>query len=367
MPSKTGLLQSKNSSPLMKKKVLPTKDSKRENKTSLSKKLRGWVPNFETKKMNIKKLKISNWTKHKQEKAKKVKKSQGYLQQAKKRTNLSFLNQKCNLYESKRKQKPNLSTSLKKFQSRSLKKKYIRNTVIDTIVKEKLFDVYKYNKKSETENLKLKLDKETQKRSGKKESEERVSITHYQSLDSKSFNEANSHTGVPALSKTEKGSFYSPKPTVSGLVKPTKNIFYQNSISRENNQCNSSRKIQIINNQVNNYEITISQHFVNQNETGSLNPDKELIFSPETENQDKNVIFSNFNNISEESTHVKINPKKKPRVKNLSLNLKELYFDLPSMRNLKASESRPNLQNNSNPTKSKDSTISGDSRGKEYK
>jgi hypothetical protein len=160
------------------------------------------------------------------------------------------------------------------------------------------------------------------------------------------------------------GSFYNPKQqSPSNLVEPIKNIFYQNSHSRENNsKQEATGNIQIFNNQINNYEIKISQHFLGQNENipSTMIPEKELLFSPETDTQNKNINFSNLEN----PINLKRIANKNRKIKNLSLNLKENIFDIPSMRNLKTSESKPNLQNNSNQGISKESTISRDSRGK---
>lgn len=335
----------------MKRKKVVSPICRKEKITSLSKKIRRLQSSFEPKEKHsqLRKLKMCNLTQRRARASNVAHKFPSSFQNLKIRRNVSFLNQTSKVPEPKK--RTSAASKLKKFQSKSTKKKHTRS-VNDYPNELKLAMGTKL-----ASHQKSKQNKECSL------AEDSVLIAQYQSLESKSVSEANSCQGKLGMSKTETSSFFGGKGKTCEDVKMRQNnIFYQNLNSRENNCQTQSGEIQFFNNQVNNIEIKISQHFLGQPQLRSLDKEK-LLSSQSGEHVEKKVIFSNFNNHIEEAFSPNPPPRKKHKIKNLSLNLKGLYFDLPSMRNLKTSESGQYLPNESAHDDPTQHTRSHDSKG----
>lgn len=349
---------SKNASPLMRKKLV-SPICRREKVSSLSRKIRGLQSCFEPKGKlaRLKRINMFNLTQRRAKASQLAKQVPSSFQHLKIRRNVSFLNQTGK--PSKPEKRKNALSKLKKFHSKSTKKKLTRS-IHQHINRNKIPESIRRTLASKR-SAHMGSKKEEQSRM--EEAKDSILITQYQSLESKSISETNSRQGKLGLSRTETGSFFNGKAATSeDTMNIQNNIFYQNSNSRENNGQSQTKRIQIFNNQVNKYEIKISQHFVGQPPLQSMDKDK-LLSSHSAEQPEKKVIFSNFNNNVEEPFSPNPPPKKKHKIKNLSLNLKGLYFDLPSMRNLKTSDSGQYLPSNSHQDDPGQHTRSPDSKG----
>jgi hypothetical protein len=348
----SNFMLSNNSSPLTKKKILQIKKvGRRNNKTSLSKKIKGSgkgkLPNFLLQNIEKNKNIISSKSLLSSKKKKNFKNN---YRPVNIKPYISFLDQGNSIYELKRKPKINGSLNLEKYHSKSLKK-HLKNSFMQ-------------NKTEKTRNLQnivtSFIARKTKRSIEKPENQTEKSpnnFNQYQSLESKSMSEANSLSKRQILlSKTEIDSFYPTKKSshkVTGSANEIQNnIFYEDSPNREDHGSRNmttlrknSNTIQIFNNQINNYEIKISQSFpvspdIKDHDFHQNNHDKDqfnLLLCGE--NSEKKVIYSNFNNQIDEDSVSQPPKKKKVKMKNYSLNFNDIYFDLPSMRNLKTSGS----------------------------